>query len=216
VSIELGRLLIDAGVVAPADVEAALFLAAVRGIPFPRALLDRALISERALEEQLDRRGGLVLRQVIGSRELFARLPRAMCRRLGAVPTRLDPGAGVVEVAAADPLDQHIPAELSFHLGQPVRVVRAPMSAIEDAIRALELDDLTLSFDPPPERPRERRATPASPHGAPQSSIPPPPEEDVPIPLIKRASVPVFDAPEPAGRAVCARRVGRRARASRA
>lgn len=183
-SIDLGRLLIDAGVVARAEVEAALFISVVRGIPFPRALVDRGAISERALEAELDRRGGLALQQVIGSRELFARLPREICRRLGAVPTRLDPASGTVDVAAADPLDRHVAAELSVHLGMPVRVLRAPMAAIEEAIRALE-----LGGRPAPLAPRWRRATPAFPFGAPQSTIPPPPAEQ-PIPLVRRVVAP--------------------------
>ncbi|WP_437594169.1 hypothetical protein [Sorangium sp. So ce1000] len=186
-SLDLGRLLISAGAVSKAEVEAALFVAVLRGIPFPRALIDRAAISERALEDELERRGGLALRQVVGARDLVARLPRAMCRRLGAVPIRIDPGAGTVDVAAADPLDRHIADEFSFHLGAPVRIFRAPISAIEEAIRALELDEREQVPS------RARRATPAFPHGAPQSTIPPPPSYDVPIPLIRRASVPSFD-----------------------
>ncbi|WP_437878779.1 hypothetical protein [Sorangium sp. So ce513] len=164
-------------------------MAVLRGISFPRALIDRAAISERALEQELERRGGLALRQVVGARDLVARLPRAMCRRLGAVPIRVDPGVGTVDVAAADPLDRHIADEFSFHLGAPVRIFRAPITAIEEAIRALELDER----EPVPVRPR--RATPAFPHGAPQSTIPPPPSYEVPIPLIRRASVPSFDDP---------------------
>ncbi|AUX32801.1 hypothetical protein SOCE836_049480 [Sorangium cellulosum] len=189
VSLDLGRLLIAAGAVSKAEVEAALFVAVLRGISFPRALIDRAAISERALEAELERRGGLALRQVVGARDLVARLPRAMCRRLGAVPIRLDPGAGTVDVAAADPLDRHIADEFSFHLGAPVRIYRAPITAIEEAIRALELDEREQVPA------RSRRATPAFPHGAPQSTIPPPPSYEVPIPLIRRAAVPSFDEP---------------------
>ncbi|XXX82258.1 hypothetical protein WMF30_26210 [Sorangium sp. So ce134] len=188
-SLDLGRLLIAAGAVSKAEVEAALFVAVLRGISFPRALIDRAAISERALEAELDRRGGLALRQVVGARDLVARLPRAMCRRLGAVPIRVDPGAGTVDVAAADPLDRHIADEFSFHLGAPVRIFRAPITAVEEAIRALELDEREQVPS------RSRRATPAFPHGAPQSTIPPPPSYEVPIPLIRRAAVPSFDEP---------------------
>ncbi|WP_437683269.1 hypothetical protein [Sorangium sp. So ce131] len=188
-SLDLGRLLVSAGAVSKAEVEAALFVAVLRGISFPRALIDRAAITERALEEELERRGGLALRQVVGARELVARLPRAMCRRLGAVPIRMD--AGVVDVAAADPLDRHVADEFSFHLGAPVRIFRAPIAAVEEAIRALDLDEREQA------PPRVRRATPAFPHGAPQSTIPPPPSYELPIPLIRRAAVPSFDEPPP-------------------
>ncbi|EYF07986.1 hypothetical protein [Chondromyces apiculatus] len=183
-SIDLGRVLVETGILPAAEVEAALFLSVVRGIPFARALVDRGAITEQALEAELDRRGGLALRQVLGSRELFTRLPRALCRRLGAVPTRLDTASGTVDIAVADPLDRHLAAELGFHLGTPVRLVRAPMAAIEEAIRTLELDERQA----PSTRLRPRRVTPAFPHGAPQSTIPPPPSEDIPIPLVRRVS----------------------------
>lgn len=180
-SIDLGRRLIAAGVVPPEEVEAALFLSVVRGVPFARVLLDRGALSERGLEEELERVGGLGLRQVAGAAEIVARLPRAMCRRLAALPTRVDPASGAVDVAAADPLDAHVAAEFGFHLGVPIRVLRAPIVAIEEAIRRLELDEQEA-----PERVRPRRVTPAFPHGAPQSSIPPPVIDEAPIPLVRK------------------------------
>jgi hypothetical protein len=184
VSIDLGRRLIAAGVVPPEEVEAALFLSCVRGVPFARVLLDRGAVSARGLEEELERVGGLGLRQVVGSADLVARLPRAMCRRLAALPVRVDNVTGTVDVAAADPLDAHIPAEFGFHLGAPIRVLRAPIAAIEEAIRRLELDDQT------PGPGRARRVTPPFPHGAPQSSMPPPEAEEAPILLVRRLAVP--------------------------
>jgi len=177
--------------VSPEEVEAALFLCVVRGVPFPRALVDRGALSERALEEELGRRGGLALRQVSGVPELMARLPPAMCRRLGAVPARHDAFTGTVDVAAADPLDPQVAAEFGFHLGAPIRVIRAPLTAIEEAIRRVELDDGS-----PSSQSRHRRSTPAFPHGAPNSSIPPPPNDDMPIPLVRRLGVPLIDEPE--------------------
>lgn len=189
VSIELGRRLIAAGVLSPEELEAALFLAVVRGISFPRALIDRGVITERGLEEELGRRGGLGLRNVVAVAELMSQLPPAMCRRLAAVPTRLDPYTGTVDVAAADPLDPHVAAEFSFQLGAPIRLLRASLAVVEEAIRRVELDEST------PRPGRTRRATPAFPHGAPRSS--PPPADDVPIPLVRRAGAPLVDRGEP-------------------
>ncbi len=183
VSIDLGRRLIAAGVVPPEEVEAALFLSCVRGVPFARVLLDRGAISARSLEDELERVGGLGLRQVAGSAELVAKLPRAMCRRLAALPVRVDNVTGTVDVVAADPLDAHIPAEFGFHLGAPIRVLRAPIAAIEEAIRRLELDDQT------PGPGRARRVTPPFPHGAPQSTMPPPVVDEAPIPLVRRLAI---------------------------
>jgi hypothetical protein len=102
---------------------------------------------------------------------------------LAAVPLGTDV-AGIVELAAVDPLDGHVAAEFGFHLGAQVRVRRATMSAVEEAIRALELATVQPST-------RGRRRTPAFPHGAPESVPPsaPPPSlssDDVPIPLVRR------------------------------
>ena len=192
VSIDLGRRLIAAGVVPPEEVEAALFLSCVRGVPFARVLLDRGAVSARGLEEELERVGGLGLRQVVGSADLVARLPRAMCRRFAALPVRVDNVTGTVDVAAADPLDAHIQAEFGFHLGAPIRVLRAPIDAIEEAIRRLELDDQT------PGPGRARRVTPPFPHGAPQSSMPPPEAEEAPILLVRRLPpAPISSEPAP-------------------
>jgi hypothetical protein len=191
VSIDLGRRLIAAGLVPPEEVEAALFLSVARGVPFARVLVDRGVITERGLEQELERLGGLGLRQVGGAAELVARLPRAMCRRLAALPTRLDPHTGTIDVAAADPLDPHVAVEFGFHLGAAIRVVRAPIAAIEEAIRRLELDEPAAA--PPPMR--ERRQTPPFPHGAPQSSVPPPVLEEAPIPLVRKTMA----APAPEG-----------------
>ncbi len=185
VSIDLGRRLIAAGLVSPEEVEAALFLSVARGVPFTRVLIDRGVISERGLEEELERVGGLGLRQVAGAAAIWARLPRAMCRRLAALPTRVDPTTGAVDVAAADPLDPHVGSEFSFHFGAPIRVLRAPIAAVEEAIRRLELDDTDV-HEGAHERARHRRVTPPFPHGAPQSSIPPPMLDAAPIPLVRK------------------------------
>ncbi len=190
VSIDLGRRLIAAGVVPPEEVEAALFLSSVRGVPFTRVLLDRGAISARSLEDELERVGGLGLRQVAGAPDLVAKLPRAMCRRLAALPVRVDNVTGTVDVVAADPLDAHVPSEFGFHLGAPIRVLRAPIAAIEEAIRRLELDDQT------PGPGRSRRVTPPFPHGAPQSTIPPPVVDAEPIPLVRRLALTPLPASE--------------------
>ncbi|TKC98380.1 hypothetical protein [Polyangium fumosum] len=182
-SVELGRRLIAANLVTREKVQAALLLSVVRGIPFTRALVDRGAITEAELDEEIARYAGPGLRHVQGAPELVAKLPRAMCRKLCALPTRLDPFTGTVDVAAADPLDTHIESEMSFHLGAPVRVLRAPIGAVEEAIRRIEL---TAAQPEAPKKPRGRRITPASPYGAPQSSIPPPPTISTPIPLVKR------------------------------
>lgn len=201
-AVELGRRLISSGVVAPDEIEAALFLSVVRGVPVTRALVDRGALLERTLEEELARRGGVALRHVVGNPELMARLPRAMCRRLAAIPTRVDAFDGTVDVAAADPLDPHVASEFGFHLEAPIRVLRAPLTAIEEAIRRVELGDAATQAMP---LRRARRLTPAFPHGAPDSSIPPPPSNEQPIPLVRRLGVPLVDPDDADGPATIRR-----------
>lgn len=182
-TVELSRRLLAAGVPS-ADIEAALFLSVARGIPMARALVDRGVVNERTLEDELSRWGGIAVRQVSPAPELWARLPMSMCRRLGAVPLRVDAASATLEVAAIDPLDPHVASEFAFHLGMSVRVQRATLGAIEEALRRLELGETEGASS------RSRRRTPAFPHGAPKSSVPPPPAEEVPIPLVRRVNPP--------------------------
>lgn len=178
-SIALAQRLVASGSVSAADAEAALLSSLATRIPFVRALIDTGAIAEAVLDRELEALGGIPLRQVAGMPELVNRLPPHFCRRMGVLPVRVDHGARVVEVAAADPLDPHVAAEVSFHLGVPVRVLRAPMSSIEDAIRRIELEAEAAAG-------RARRATPPFPHGAPDSSNPPPPPPEPPIPLVRK------------------------------
>jgi len=170
----------------------ALLLSELRGVSFPRALVERGIVTEAELDDEIARLAGPGLRYVQGSAELVAKLPRTMARRLSALPTRTDPQTGVVDIAAADPFDPHIEAEMSFHLKAQVRVLRASINAVEEAIRRIEV---AMEGAPVETTPRQRRLTPALPYGAPGSI--PPPAPSTPIPLVlKRSpnSVPFDDA----------------------
>jgi len=148
----------------------ALLLTELLGISLPRALIERGIVTEAELDEEIARHAGTGLRYVQGSVELVAKLPRTMMRRLSALPTRIDPQTGVVDVAAADPFDSHVESEMAFHLDAPVRVMRASIAAVEEAIRRIER---AMENAPPEASVRSRRLTPALPYGAP-GSIPPP------------------------------------------
>ena len=170
----------------PEDVEAALFHSVLRGLPFMRALLDRGAIREHELEKELERGGEIAVRDVEIDRTLYDRLPMGMCRRFAAVPVRYDAGENMAEIAAADPFDPHIAVEFTFHLRMPVCILRAPLAAIEDALRRTDL--APQSIPPPLPDPNYRRPTPPFPHGAPESSEPYP--QEIPIPLVRRLSLP--------------------------
>ncbi len=179
---DLSRRLLDAGLIDDDELEAALFLAWMREIHVLRALVERGSVHESQIVEEASRLGQLPMRQVVPASDLVARLPVGTCRRLSAVPTRLDPISGEVDAAALDPFDGHVMAELSFHLGAPVRLRSAPLGLLEETIRLLE--------PPPPPLRRLRHLTPASPHGAPNSSLPPAPADETPIPLVRKLSPP--------------------------
>ncbi|MBF5066946.1 hypothetical protein G6O45_27430, partial [Salmonella enterica subsp. enterica serovar Istanbul] len=75
------------------------------------------------------------LRQVVPLAELVDRLPPGLCARLLALPVRRDAITGTVDVVVADAGDPHPGSEIAFHLGAPVRLVRASPAAIEKALR---------------------------------------------------------------------------------
>jgi hypothetical protein len=177
VSIELGRRLIAAGVVDPTEIEAAFYRQIVAQIPFVRALLELAHITEDALEEALA--AGMVpfLATIVPLPALVDEVPNQMCRRLMAVPVRRDPRTGLVDVAAVDPFDGHIPYEFSYHLKSEVRVLRGSLPAIEQALLRIDRGEysssviLRKSIRPP------GYATPSV----------PPLRSDRPIPLVRKS-----------------------------
>lgn len=175
---DLSRRFLDAGVIDEAELEAALFLAWMREIHVLRALVERGSVQEQQIVDEASRLGQLPMRHVAPAADLVARLPPGTCRRLFALPTRVDPISGVIDAAALDPFDGHVADELGWHLGATVRLRSAPLGLLDEAIRSL---------DPPPAR-RFRQMTPPFPHGAPNSSLPPAPADETPIPLVRKLS----------------------------
>lgn len=112
----------------------ALLVSVTRDVPFVRALLDTGAMTEEALSRYLERSSAPSVQNVAASLDLVARLPEGLCARLLAVPLRVDPLTGTVDVAVADADDPHPLREIGFHLGTPVRAVRATVSAIERAL----------------------------------------------------------------------------------
>lgn len=177
---DLSRRFLDAGVIDEGELEAALFLAWMREIHVLRALVERGSVQEHQIVDEASRLGQLPMRHVAAAADLVAKLPPGTCRRLFALPTRVDPISGVIDAAALDPFDGHVADELGWHLGATVRLRSAPLGLLDEAIRSL---------DPQPVR-RYRHITPAFPHGAPNSSLPPAPADETPIPLVRKLSPP--------------------------
>jgi hypothetical protein len=134
VGYELARALLLAEIVTPQTLERALFASLQQGTTLPRALLDTGALDVATLEDMLGRADAPSVRTVMPLVDLMVRLPPGLCARLLAVPIRRDPTTGTIDVAVADVREPHVRDELEFHLGSAVRLVRAPVSAIEEGL----------------------------------------------------------------------------------
>lgn len=211
-SYELGRALLLAELVSPAALQTALFTSVTKGTHLVRALLATGAIDEPSLDEILARAEAPVVRAVVPVPDLVARLPAPMCARLLALPVRLDPITGTVDLAMVDVRDAHGARELQHHLAAPVRPLRAPLAAVEDALRRrAEISargPASMASPPlssPPSHFPQRLSMPGAPSVAPRKDTPPwgtpvhtprlsePPRagSDIPIPLTRRHYAPV-------------------------
>ena len=175
-SIELGRRLIAAGAVPPSEIEAAFHRQLVAQIPFVRALLELGYITEEGLERELANGKVPFLATVVPLPAIVDELPSQMCRRLMAVPVRRDPRTGLVDVAAVDPFDAHVPYEFSFHLKNEVRVLRGSLADIEQALTRIDRGEYSASVILRKSARPPGYATPSA----------PPLRSDRPIPLVRR------------------------------
>ena len=132
-SVEVVRLLLRAGA-AEAEVEDALGRAVGAGQSLARALGEGGPGLEERLARELARVEVPSLEMVRPELEQLALLPPGLAERLGAVPVRKDARTGRIDVATLDPLDGHVVAELEFHLGAKVRVLRAAPGALRAAL----------------------------------------------------------------------------------
>jgi Type II secretion system (T2SS), protein E, N-terminal domain len=126
-------------------VEAALFTAQSRGISLAQAVNDLHPELLELLERALDRADFPAIHRVRPLRDLTASLPVGLCERLLAVPVHREARGERIDIAAVDVLDSHVASELSFHLGAPVRVLRASFAALTAALHDLEHAGVVLS-----------------------------------------------------------------------
>lgn len=189
-SLDLVRRLASSGFLQREEVQRVLAAHVVDGVPILRALINFGFLSSRTLDSELGRIDGPTLRSVQPVARLLETLPPGMCQRLLALPVRQDTRTGTVDIAAVDPNDQHVRQEFAHHLASPVRVIRAPMAAIEEALLRLEPPAAQLSPPFRSERPTPPYVgVPAFGDQAPVSiplfrhALP-----DSPIPLVRRAT----------------------------
>jgi Type II secretion system (T2SS), protein E, N-terminal domain len=167
---DLGRDLIAANATSSEALADALFHAATRGIPLPRALLDVGAIDEARLEEELDRHGDLPLLHVVPCIELVDSLPLGLVERLACIPlghgeSRCD--RTNVRLAVVDPTDTHAADEVAYHLGAEVTLVRATLTAIEGALARLRAERVSSL---PPSVARAFTAAPRATHAVRQAT----------------------------------------------
>ncbi|MDF2692898.1 MAG: FrgA [Labilithrix sp.] len=158
---ELTKALLVEEVASPRAIAEALFASVNGGVPLLQALVDSGAASPDVLARYIGRSEAPFLRTVMPVAELVDRLPPGLCKRLLALPVRHDAITGTIDVVVADTADPHPANEIGFHLGAPVRVVRAPVAAIEEALRRLRMSSRERFSVAPADRSREAaRATP--------------------------------------------------------
>jgi hypothetical protein len=150
---ELVKALLVEDAASARDIALALHASVSRGVPLVRALLETRAVSEDALGRVLARSEAPELGRVVPAMDVVALLPQGMCERLHAVPVRRDPVTGTVDLALADAGDAHAAAEFVHHLGAAVRVLRAPLLAMEEGLRRV----LGITSRPPERAPDAAR-----------------------------------------------------------
>lgn|GEM_PF-952292 len=151
---ELTKALLLEEAASEAAIAEALFASVTGGVPLVLALTEARAVSLETLGRYLARTEAPYLRHVVPLPELVDRLPPGLCYRLFAVPVRRDAITGTIDVCVADTSDPHPGNEIGFHLGAPVRLVRAPIAALDEAARRMR----SHSMAPPPRSPISERA----------------------------------------------------------
>lgn len=165
---ELTKALLLEEVASEASIAEALFASVTTGVPLLEALTEAGAVGPEVLARYLARTEAPFLRQVVPIAELVDRLPIGLCARLLALPVRRDAITGTIDVVVADAGDTHAAAEIAFHLGAPVRLVRASTAAVDEALRKLRLRSH------PPSRPPGSARGLGPPASLPPASLPPP------------------------------------------
>jgi hypothetical protein len=143
VSAELARRLIHSGAL-PAQVEAALFDAVTRGVSLTQTVNELYPQLVELLERALDRSDFPAIHTVRPLPDLVRLLPVGMCERLLSLPVHRDARSDRVDVASVDVLDGHVANEFAFHLGAPVRVLRASFAEVIAALEGLHVSGIFL------------------------------------------------------------------------
>jgi type IV pilus assembly protein PilB len=186
----LGEILLEAGVLDDAKLQAALIEQRRWGGKLGRTLVDMGFLDEDSMVRALSRQLGLKvidLDAVQLKRGVLQMLRLDLSERYGVFPVSGDPAAKQLVLASADPTNQEALSELEFASGLKISVLVATQSSIDRAIRKHyygETPTLTASpenfgqqestFDPAslvdraPSAPRPPRAGPQTAPSAPR------------------------------------------------
>lgn len=202
-SVELGHYLTSHEAITRSQLRNALADVLVHRISLIRALVDQEAITEDALDQVLQHTEIPLVRSVFPLANIMDVLPPDLCSTLLAVPIRSDSQTSTVLIAAADPFDPHVEKEFSYHLGTAVRVLRAPLTAIENAVFGRRSSIPSVPPDPDVEDRTTFPAgslvsvrTPPSDHPVPTTPVFSGEHErsernsQIPIPLVKRSDPP--------------------------
>jgi len=154
----MGRRLLLSGAVGPSEIQARFTTISGRERRFIRALVEVGGISVRRARRRARTFGRAFARRRDPSPRGDRRIAEHLCHTLLAVPVRRDVRTGAVDVAVADPYDDTIADEFSFHLKTDVKLVRGSVVAIEDALKAApsELERASKAAARESEPPRRR------------------------------------------------------------
>jgi hypothetical protein len=177
-------------------VEAALFDAVNRGVSLTQAVNELYPELVELLERALDRSDFPAIHSVRPLADLVRALPVGMCERLLSLPVHRDSRSDRVDVASVDALDGHVANEFAFHLGVPIRVLRAPFAEVVAALEGLHAAGIFL---PGLSKIIAGRSSEKTKAAEPPTTAPPQLRSDPALPLARKSLAPtaawVADAP---------------------
>ena len=197
-ALDLARRLVSRGLVQKDEASHALAKHARGEAHFVQTLVSTGALTDTALFAEIEAMDLPVVHRVVPLLKLCDALPREMAAKLLALPIRQDGRTQTIDVASVDPLDGHVAVEMSFHLGAPVRIVGAPLSAVEASLLEIAREgtgtgEFTAAPEPAPFPLVDRKTPPylARPVLADRLSPAVPrlkPQSDIPIPLVRRSA----------------------------
>src|SRR5712691_10772150 len=132
----LGEMLIEANLLTPRDLDAAITAQNKSGEMLGQTLIKMGLLKESALLSLLQRQLGLPLLDldvVPADEQALAKVKEEMARRYLALPIEIE-GRNTLVVAMADPLNVSALEDLRFHAGMFIKPMLAAPSQITEAI----------------------------------------------------------------------------------